>query len=296
MLCVASAPARGARRQSRRCQGLAPEYGLLEHKSRKRRVVTVQPEPNPYAVHYVQETGEEVPMCTKARTLDEIPAYCAWLAYQLIQQPIFTGGGAIHRPVIFLPGIPWDSCRIIEICSRNTRSLLGAYYWDINAVGCGYNWRFSADRKIYYGEGIELWLDQENYLAQINNLKSHLFEFYVGFHTMIAELKTGWVQADPKAYPDLFHTKDEKEYLFFLKPEQRLAQEEDTLVRFLVSYFNQGANVSCYDYWRLTPEYTSHVRHQLYLWIKKDAFAEFQRIFNFEFTLLRAEEETIASA
>jgi len=252
-------------------------------------------EENPCAVDYVQETGEKVPMCTEARTLDEIPAYCAYLAYQLIQQPIFTGSGAIHRPIIFLPGVPWGSCRLIEICSSNTRSLLGEYYWPIHAVGCGNNWRFSAGGKICYGEGIELWLIQKDYVAEINNLKSHLFEFYVGFHTMIAELKTGWVQADPLLYPDVLHKKDEKEYLFFLKPEQRLAQE-DALVRCLVSYFKQYENVSCHDYWHLTPEHTSPVRHQPYLWIKKDAFAEFQRIFNFECTMLPAAEETIVSA
>ncbi len=302
--------AANAPRQSKRLKGLAPEYGLLEQKPCKRRVVAVQQaEPNPYAVHYVQETGEEVPMCTKARTLDEIPAYCTWLAYQLSEQqirrdaPYFNSVDYrweyVSEAYLSLPNV--ELALMVQFMFDNARALLREYQWACEGVG-DYNSDHSSHTfpytiRIYNGPGLLLRLNREKPEDELGMLKTHLFELYIAFYTVIRELKAGWIQADPNAYPDVCFKKDESDYLFFVKPEGCLEHLEDDLVSGLLEYFEfADGDHFCCDQWTPTAEFPFLYRRQPYLWIKKDAFAEFQRIFNFEIAMLPESGEATASA
>ncbi|MFA6527014.1 MAG: hypothetical protein WCT20_01170 [Candidatus Babeliales bacterium] len=207
----------------------------------------------------LQENNESVLI-----TIDDIPDHCASLVQKLCEQPLQTDGWAQGFPVKecrILPLDQWDDCMICEFLSNEFRR-----YTKIVA----YNKLHRIPHSLILYTN-----DPEYNGCPPDELKA----FY---KKAIDNLKVGWQKSTLDQNHDIFFPKTGNSWLLFIKRESSIF-DEALLIRYLCSKFGFYNNdlADADNIW-VNMEEGYEYRKAIYLWVRKDAFNDFQKVFGFE--------------
>lgn len=218
--------------------------------------------------------------------IDDIPQYCFDVYQAVLKQPIFDGNGTISKisKVLFLP--TYRHARINELA---TEDLVKKFYKDkkrkrgdppytsisIGAFSCG-NYFVTEKNSHVTRNGIELSIYKDEII--LPEADETLLNQY---HSVIDDLKVGWIKSSLEKHPLVFHVEDESEWDLYVSK----SKQNDHLIRFLISVLlDSQKDVWCTNVWykNVTPRIGWHHQEIVYLWIKKTEKERINKILKFE--------------
>lgn len=204
---------------------------------------------------------------------EQIPAQCLSAATALESQPLFNGYGSKVKTCKVIPLQCWDDTRIFDIFNTNARRFIGDKgKWDIHNFGWGSNQLEDANHHpIQKGLILRLYDNVERCSLAI------LKEAYSSVYN---SMRTGWVQSNPEEYQNIMFKKDTERFALFVKKDKNL-EEEDDLIRFLISKFELNGQIECQCEWLKKDSRGSYI-DKTYMWIDKEELSKIIEKFGFE--------------
>ena len=195
------------------------------------------------------------------QTIDDIPEFCVSLVKKLDAQPWEQLSTDHCKLLPFNDKFDYNDSRICEILYENEKIKYPANFW---YVGTEFG--------LYGNNGI---IHIHYYPHKITS--PSFTELQTRYCSFIKKLQHGWHFEKASNHPDIFHTQPEATHHLLIKGEGIL-HNEDTLIRFLALKFNIWNLLNCNNVWK--PHIT--YRDPIYLWVKKEAWHQFQTIFKLE--------------
>lgn len=197
------------------------------------------------------------------QTIDDIPEFCVNIAKQLDAQLAQSCEGLSVTHYKMLPfnhEFNHDDASICTILYENEKIKYPANFWHMRIESDGY-----ASQGIIH----------THYPHKIT--PPPFTELQTRYYSFIQKLKHGWHFKKASDYPDIFHTQPEATHHLLIKEKDMLFYE-DTLIRFLASKFKIRTLLAC-DTDLKSPATNAEF---IYLWVKKEAWQQFQSIFKLE--------------
>jgi hypothetical protein len=201
-------------------------------------------------------------------SIDDIPNLCTYYVRCLDAQPLcnvfYRSGIKIAKVGVFAER---SDCGIFALLHLNVRNI------------CDDSWGI-----VIFGEADPCWALNEYSYRELGtgmlllNEKIDLDKLQALYDKLINGAKQGWRVSTIQGNPDIAIKKLERQWVLCVKQE-RLDRESE-LINFLIQRFELDEKVQCNNKW-VSELGAVETRGDLYLWIEKSAFSQFEARFKF---------------